>query len=68
MLELIKISLVSQPELWAHDQDKGMKRCRPNMQLGNHTHTSRSARKCEGMSRHTPKWTLTLGIRVPMDF
>jgi hypothetical protein len=22
---------------------------------------------CEGMSAHTPKWTLSLGIGVPMD-
>jgi len=27
----------------------------------------KSARKCEGMNPHTPKWTHTLGVGVPMD-
>jgi hypothetical protein len=26
-----------------------------------------SARECEGMSSHTPKWTPILGVRIPMD-
>jgi hypothetical protein len=29
-----------------------------------HTHIPESARECERMSPHTPKWTPTLGIRV----
>ncbi len=31
-------------------------------------HALRSARECEGMNPHTPKWIPTLGIRSPMDF
>jgi hypothetical protein len=27
-----------------------------------------SAKECEGMNPHTPKWTPILGIKVPMDF
>jgi hypothetical protein len=38
------------------------------MQPRSHIHTFGSVRKCEGMSPHTPKWTPTLGIGVPMDF
>jgi hypothetical protein len=38
------------------------------MRVNNHIHTLRNARKCKGMSPHTPKWTPTLGIGVPMDF
>jgi hypothetical protein len=30
-------------------------------------HAPRSARECEGMNPHTPKWTPTLGVEVPMD-
>jgi hypothetical protein len=30
-------------------------------------HVPRSARECEGMSPHTPKWTPTLGVKVLMD-
>jgi hypothetical protein len=26
-----------------------------------------SVRKCEGMSPHIPKWTPTLGIKIPME-
>jgi hypothetical protein len=32
----------------------------------NHISCSRSAKKCEGMNPHTPKWTPTLGIGIPM--
>jgi len=30
-------------------------------------HVLGSVGKCEGMNLHTPKWTLTLGVGVPMD-
>jgi hypothetical protein len=25
-------------------------------------------RECEGMNPHTPKWTRTLGVIIPMEF
>jgi hypothetical protein len=31
-------------------------------------HAPMSARECEGMNRHTPKWAPILGVGVPMDF
>jgi hypothetical protein len=31
-------------------------------------HALGSARKCEGMNPHTPKWAPTLGVGVLMDF
>jgi hypothetical protein len=31
-------------------------------------HLPRSVRKCEGMNPHTPKWALTLGVGIFMDF
>ncbi len=31
-------------------------------------HAPRNARKCEGMSPHTPKWAPTLGVGILMDF
>jgi len=40
----------------------------PRMQPMSHIHTLESARECEGMNPHTPKWTPTLGVKVPMDF
>ncbi len=27
-----------------------------------------SAKECEGMNPHTPKWTPLLGVGIPMDF
>jgi hypothetical protein len=30
-------------------------------------HVLGSARECEGMNPHTPKWTLTLGVGISMD-
>jgi len=30
-------------------------------------HAFRSARKCEGINLHTPKWASTLGVGIPMD-
>jgi hypothetical protein len=30
-------------------------------------HATGSARECEGMNLHPPKWVLTLGVGVPMD-
>ncbi len=38
------------------------------MQLENHIHTPKSAKECEGMNPHTPKWIPILGVKVPMDF
>jgi hypothetical protein len=32
------------------------------------SHAPGSAKECEGMNLHTPKWTPILGVRVPMDF
>jgi hypothetical protein len=52
---------------WAHDQGKGMERCKSKLQPRSHTHTPRIVKECEGMSPHTPKWTPTLGIEVLMD-
>ncbi len=31
-------------------------------------HALRSVGECEGMNPHTPKWALTLGVGVPVDF
>jgi hypothetical protein len=31
-------------------------------------HAPGSVGECEGMNLHTPKWTPTLGVGVPMDF
>jgi hypothetical protein len=45
-----------------------MGRCKLGVQPGDHIPTLESARECEGMSPHTPKWTPTLGVRVLMDY
>jgi hypothetical protein len=45
-----------------------MERCVQRVQPGSHIHTPEGVKKCEGMSRHTPKWTPTLGVGVPMKF
>jgi len=47
---------------------KGMERCGLRVQTRSHIHTFESARECEGMSPNTPKWILTLGVRVFMEF
>ncbi len=47
---------------------RGLKRCGPRMQLGNHIHIFGSMGKCEEMSPHIPEWAPTLGIGVLMDF
>jgi hypothetical protein len=44
-----------------------MERYKLGVQLGSHIHTSGNVGKCEGVSPHTPKWTLVLGVRVLMD-
>jgi hypothetical protein len=31
-------------------------------------HVPKNVGECEGMNLHTPKWTPTLGVGVPMDF
>jgi hypothetical protein len=45
-----------------------MKNCGLGVQPRSHIDTLESARKCEGMSSHTPKWTPTLGVKVLMNF
>ncbi len=37
------------------------------MQPRSHIHNPKNVKECEGMNPHTPKWTPTLGIRVPME-
>jgi len=44
-----------------------MEKCEPKMQPINHIHTSESAKECEGISPHTPKWTPILGVGILMD-
>jgi hypothetical protein len=46
----------------------GLRRCRPRVSLGFTFHAPRSARECEGMNLHTPKWAPTLGMKILMDF
>jgi len=44
--------------------------CKGASQKGNMgvtSHVPKSVGKCEGMNLHTPKWTPTLGIGVPMN-
>jgi hypothetical protein len=36
--------------------------------LGVTSHAPESVGKCEGMNPHTPKWTPTLEVGVPMGF
>jgi hypothetical protein len=36
--------------------------------LGIAFHAPESAKECEGMNRHTPKWSPILGVEVLMDF
>jgi hypothetical protein len=38
------------------------------MRPENHIHTPWSVKECEGIGPHTPKWTPTLGVGVPMEF
>jgi hypothetical protein len=45
-----------------------MERCELKVKLGSHIYTLGSARKCEGISPHTPKWIPILGVGVLMDF
>jgi len=47
---------------------KGMERCGLRVQAKSHIHTLENVRECEGMSPNTPKWILTLGVRVFMEF
>jgi hypothetical protein len=42
--------------------------CGPKVQLENHIHSLESAKECEGMSLHTPKWTPTLGVRILTEY
>jgi hypothetical protein len=32
------------------------------------SHAPKSAKECEGMNLHTPKWTLIMGVRVQNGF
>jgi hypothetical protein len=47
---------------------RGMERCGLKVQPGNHIHILGSARECEGMNPHTPKWAPILGVGILMDF
>jgi hypothetical protein len=46
---------------------KGLQGCRPRGSLGITSETPGNARKCEGLSLHTPKATPALGDGVPVD-
>jgi len=46
---------------------RGMERWQLKVQPRNHIHIFKSARKCEGMSPHTPKWASTLRVGVPRE-
>jgi hypothetical protein len=44
---------------------QGVARWRAKWETREHSTCSRECKKCEGMSLHTPKWTLMLGVGVP---
>ncbi len=51
------------------NQSKGLQKCGPRMKLGSHISCSWGCRKTWGNETpHTPKWTLILGVGLPMDF
>ncbi len=63
------VVIVSQPLLWACDQSKGLRRCRPRRKLWSHSSCSRECKRVWGnepshsqMNSHfgnwSPKWTL----------
>jgi hypothetical protein len=56
--------------IYCHDPNLGlMTKARPwKVWAKNHIHTPKNVKECEGMSPYTPKWILTLGVGVPMDF
>jgi hypothetical protein len=45
-----------------------MERWRLKVQPKNHIHILGSAKECEGLNPHTPKWVLTLEIGILRDF
>jgi len=44
-----------------------MERCGPKVQPKNHIYILESAKECEGMNPHTPKWIRILGIGILME-
>jgi hypothetical protein len=44
-----------------------MERCVSRVQPGSHIHILESVGERERMNPQTPKWTSTLGIKLPMD-
>jgi hypothetical protein len=52
---------------FGHKIKQGHGKVRARVQPRNHIHTPESARECEGMSPHTPKWIAILGVGVPME-
>jgi hypothetical protein len=48
------------------DQSKVLERCGLKMQPMSHIHKPKNVKQCEGMSPHTPKWALTLGVEISM--
>jgi hypothetical protein len=45
---------------------QGLAKVQSRVSPGITFHAPRNARECEGMNPHTPKWTPTLGIGIPM--
>jgi hypothetical protein len=60
--------IMSQPWPWVRAQSKGLQRCEPRVSPGITFYVHGSARKCEGLNPHTPKWAPILRVGVPMDF
>jgi len=53
--------------LGSRPRQKGLQGCGPRGSPGVTLETPESVGKCEGVSHHTPKATLTLGDGVPVD-
>jgi hypothetical protein len=56
------------PRLRLTTKAKDYKGAGQEWSLGVTFHAPGSVGKCEGMNPHTPKWALTLGIGVLMNF
>ncbi len=53
------------PNLGLATKAKTLKGASQECNSGSHSHFQEC--ECEGMNPHTPKWTLTLGVGVPME-